>query len=364
LGVELRCNTKVGVSASFAELRKGYDAVYVAIGAQKGGKLGVKGDDLPGVLSGVDFLFQINRGKKVAVGKKAVIVGGGNTAIDAARVSLRLGAEVTVLYRRTRNEMPAIEEEIHSAEVEGIKFSFLAAPVEVAKNSGGSLALKCVKMKLGAKDTSGRARPVPVEGSEFVIETDSVISAIGQEPDVTGLDGLPNTKGWLVTNSIRETSVPGLFAGGDAVNMDLAVTAVGHGRKAALSIDAYLSGLQYKEGPVSRPVKSVDMDLNYYPAAPRNKHAELPAQTRIKSFDEINSALTLEQAVEESKRCMSCGLCFSCDRCRVFCPREAISKNKKNPVGQVMFSDYTKCSGCHICHDVCPCGYIEMGMGF
>jgi NADPH-dependent glutamate synthase beta subunit-like oxidoreductase len=364
LGVELQCNAKVGVDVTFESLKKDFEAIYVAVGAQKGGKLGVKGDDLPGVLSGVDFLFQINRGKKVPVGKKAVIVGGGNTAIDAARVSLRLGANVTLLYRRTKNEMPAIAEEIHSAEMEGIKFQFLAAPVGVEKNANGGLNLKCVKMKLGEKDKSGRSRPVPIEGSEFVIETDSVISAIGQEPDLTGMGEVPNNNGWIVSNALRHTALPGVFAGGDAVTMDIAVTAVGHGRKAAKAIDAFLKGREYKESQPARPVKHTEMDLNFYPPLPRNNEKELELETRIKSFDEINSALTMEEAVAEAKRCMSCGLCFTCDRCRVFCPREAISKDKKMPVGQTMFSDYTKCSGCHICFDVCPCGYIEMGMGF
>ncbi|MBI3794146.1 MAG: NAD(P)-binding protein [Nitrospinae bacterium] len=364
LGVELQCNAKVGGNVSFQSLQKEFDAIYVAVGAQKGGRLGVKGDDLPGVFSGVEFLFQINRGKKLDVGKRVIVVGGGNTAIDAARVSLRLGADVTILYRRTKNEMPAIAEEIHSAETEGIKFQFLSAPVGVEKNGNGSLGLKCVKMRLGEKDKSGRQRPVAVEGSEFVIETDSVISAIGQEPDLAGMADVPNNNGWVVTNSIRETSLKGVFAGGDAVTMDLAVTAVGHGRKAAKAIDAYLKGGQYKENPPARPVKHTDMNLDYYPPLKRNNERELPLETRVKSFDEINSALTMEEAIAEAKRCMSCGLCFVCDRCRVFCPREAISKDKKQPAGQVMFSDYTKCSGCHICAEICPCGYIEMGMGF
>ncbi len=366
LGVELRCNTKVGVDVPFTQLRKEYDAIYVAVGAQKGGKLGIPGDDLPNVMSGVGFLHRINNGEDVPVGKKAVVVGGGNTAIDAARVSRRLGADVTLLYRRTKNEMPAIKEEIAAAEAEGIQFHFLAAPVSAENKGGGknaSISLNCIKMKLGEKDKSGRARPVPVDGSEFTLVADTVLSAVGQEPDLEGMAELPNNSSWIVTNAIRETSIPGVYAGGDAVTVDIAVTAVGHGRKAARAINAFLHGRTYKEPSPPRPVKHTEMKLDYYKGAPRNDAEELAPETRIRGFEEIHKTLTLERAVEESKRCMSCGLCFTCDRCRVFCPREAISRDKNRPVGQKMFSDYTKCSGCHICAEVCPSGYIEMGMG-
>lgn len=362
LGVELRCNTKVGVDIPFSQLKKDYDAIYVGIGAQKGGTLGIPGDNLPNVMSGVAFLHRINSDEKIAIGKKAVVVGGGNTAIDAARVSRRLGADVTLLYRRTKNEMPAIKEEIHAAEAEGIKFHFLAAPVS-AEAKGGAVSLKCVKMKLGDKDKSGRARPIPVEGSEFTLEADTVLSAVGQEPDLEGMAELANKYSWVDTNAIRETSIPGVYAGGDVVKVDIAVTAVGHGRKAARAINAFLHGHAYKEPAAPRPVKHTDMKLDYYKDAPRNNAVEMAPEIRIRGFEEIHNTLPLEQAIEESKRCMSCGLCFTCDRCRVFCPREAISRDKKSPVGQKMFSDYTKCSGCHICAEVCPSGYIEMGMG-
>ncbi len=363
LGVELRCNVKVGVDASFQDLRKNFDAVYVAVGAQKGGRLGIRGEDLPGVLSGVDFLKMINGGKQVSVGRRAVVVGGGNTAIDAARVSLRLGADVTILYRRTKNDMPAIHGEIAEAEKEGVKFLLLAAPVAVERNAKGSLDVKWGEMRPGEKDESGRSRPVPVEDSEFTIDADTVISAVGQERDLTGMGDLPNDKGRVLSNGARQTSLPGVFAGGDAVMVDVAVTAVGHGRKAARAIHAFLNGRTYKENPPSRPVKHTAMDLDYYPSLPRNDTREIPLERRVGGFDEITAALTMEEAVAESKRCMSCGLCFSCDRCRVFCPRLAVSRDIKRQVGQVMFSDYTRCGGCHICRDVCPCGYIEMGMG-
>lgn len=366
LGVELKCNTKVGIDISFEDLKKNYNAVYVAVGAQKGTKLNVEGEAHPTVFSGVDFLRRINKGEKVNVGKKVVVIGGGNTAIDAARTCKRLGSDVTIVYRRTRDEMPAIRHEITAAEEEGVKIEFLAAPVCVIGESGKpecSIDLKCVKMELGEKDKSGRFRPVPIEGSDFSVDADTVIAAIGQEPDLTGMDALKNKNGWIDANAIKETSIQGVYAGGDVLNLDIATTAVGHGRKAARAIDAYIHGQKYRDPGNPRPVKHTDMKLDYYLPTPRNNVKELPPKERIKSFEEVNKALTLDEAAAEAKRCMSCGLCFTCDRCRVFCPREAISRDKSRPVGQIMFTDYTKCIGCHICAEVCPCKYIEMGMG-
>ncbi len=366
LNVELKCNTKIGIDISFEDLKKNYNAVYVAVGAQKGTKLNVEGETHPTVFSGVDFLRRINNGEKVNVGKKVAVIGGGNTAIDAARTCRRLGADVTIVYRRTRNEMPAISHEITAAEEEGVKIEFLSAPVCVLEKGGkGACAvdMKCIKMKLGEKDKSGRCRPVPIEGSEYTVEADTIIAAIGQEPDLTGMDALKNKYGWIDANAIKETSIQGVYAGGDVLNLDIATTAVGHGRKAAKAIDAYLNGQKYRDTGTPRPVKHTDMKLDYYLAAPRNNVKELPPKERINSYEEVNKSLTLDEAAAEAKRCMSCGLCFTCDRCRVFCPREAISRDKNRPVGQIMFTDYTKCNGCHICAEVCPSSYIEMGMG-
>jgi len=366
LGVELKCNTKIGVDISFEDLKKKYDAVYVAVGAQKGSKMNVEGESIRSVFTGVDFLRRINNGEKIDIGKKVIVIGGGNTAIDAARICRRLGGDVTILYRRTRDEMPAIEHEIVAAEEEGVKFEFLAAPVCVIGEGGKvdcSLDLKCVRMELGEKDKSGRFRPVPIEGTDFSVGADTVIAAIGQEPDLTGMDELKNNYGWINANVIKETSIPGVYAGGDVLGLDIATTAVGHGRKAARAIDAYIHGQKYRDPGNPRPVKHTDMKLDYYLPAPRNNVKELPPKERIKNFEEVNKALTLDEAVAESKRCMSCGLCFTCDRCRVFCPREAISRDKARPVGKIMFTDYTKCIGCHICAEVCPSSYIEMGMG-
>ncbi|MBI3583308.1 MAG: FAD-dependent oxidoreductase [Nitrospinae bacterium] len=364
LGVELKCSTKIGEDVSFEELRKNYNAIYMAVGAQRGSLLNIEGESLSNVFSGVEFLHRVNKGEKVNVGRRVMVVGGGNTAIDSSRVSRRFGAEVTILYRRTKNEMPALRDEIMGADEEGVKFEFLTAPLLISRNGKGSVDITCIRMKLGEKDKSGRQRPVPIENSNFTLEADTIIAAIGQEPDLLNLDELKNKNGWLEINpSNRETSVAGIYAGGDVLGLANATTAVGHGRRAAKAVEAYLNGINYREPSATRPIKHTDMILDYYPASPRNDVKELHVGERIDNFKEVCLPLTLEEAIAEANRCMSCGLCFTCDQCRIYCPREAISRDKKMPVGQVMFTDYTRCNGCHICAEVCPCNYIEMGMG-
>lgn len=363
LGVELKCSTSIGRNISWDEIKNSHDAVYVAVGAQKGVKLGCEGDDLEGVLTGVDFLGRINRGENVEVGRRVVVVGGGNTAIDAARVSRRLGAEVTILYRRTQAEMPAIRHEITAAEEEGVVMEILAAPQRLEKPEDGAIAVTCIRMELGEPDSSGRRRPVPVEGSEFTITADTVIAAIGQKPELTQMEEIASDSGWVKVNANKETALTGVFGGGDAVAMDLVTTAVGQGRKAARVMDAYLKGREYREPYVAKPVSYKEMRLDYYEAAPRHNQEELAPAERVKSFIEVNKPLTLEAVMEETKRCMSCGLCFSCDQCRIFCHSEAINKDLSRSQGSTMFTDYAKCSGCSICFVACPCHYIEMGMG-
>ncbi|RJQ47444.1 MAG: FAD-dependent oxidoreductase [Gaiellales bacterium] len=362
LGVELRCGVRVGEDIPWDDVRKEYDAVYVAVGAQRGASLKIEGEDQEGVLAGVDFLRRINNGETVDVGSSVIVIGGGNTAVDAARVSRRLGAEVTILYRRTRAEMPAIRHEITAAEEEDVTLELLAAPVSISR-AGGGLSVTCVRMELGEPDESGRRRPVPVEGSEFTIDGDTVIAAIGQEPDLSQMEEIADEWGWARVNARKETAAAGVFAGGDVTALDIATTAVGHGRQAARAMDAYFREEEYREPYVAKPVGHDEMRLDYYGAAPRHVEDEMPAEERLRSFAEVNRALTLEDAVEETKRCMSCGLCFSCDQCRIYCQREAISKDLGRPQGSTMFVDYAKCSGCGICEVACPCHYIEMGMG-
>ena len=398
LGVTLQCNVKVGEDISFEKLRKEYDAVYLAIGAHKGAGLGVPNEDkAANVFSAASYLNRVNSGAKVDVGNKVLVVGGGDSAIDAARASLRQAraameenandvdaesmqgaldsarvskrmgsddSESMIIYRRTREEMPAIEEEIVQAEKEGVKIEYLVAPVEIVIEEGRASALKCIRMELGAPDKSGRRTPVPLKGTEFTVPCSSVIVAIGQKPDLKGeMKELADEWGWIKIKADMQTKAAGVYAGGDAQGLGISTRSVGDGRKAARAMDAFLRGKPYQPPLKGRPVKYTDMRLDYYPSAPRNEETSLDVEDRGHTFVEINQAITTAQAVAEAKRCMSCGLCFACDQCRNFCPREAIHKDKKAPQGLVMFTDYTRCNGCHVCYEACPCNYIEMGMG-
>ena len=246
-GVELRCNVRVGKDIGFEELQREYDAVFIGIGAHTGMKLGIKGEDLEGVVDGVDFLREVNLGRKWPAKGKVIVLGGGNVAMDAARVSWREGFdEVHVLYRRTKKEMPASPWEIEAAEHEGVKFQYLVAPVEVIGQNGRMTGLKCLRMQLGEPDASGRRRPVPIEGSEFVIEAETLIPAIGQRPV---LDCIPENGGFNITRwntfavdrTTFMTNVPGVFSAGDVeTGPDIAIRACAGGRKAAAGIVKYL----------------------------------------------------------------------------------------------------------------------------
>jgi NADPH-dependent glutamate synthase beta subunit-like oxidoreductase len=276
-----------------------------------------------------------------------------------------MGVRVTILYRRTRNEMPAIDRDITEAEEEGVKIEYLTAPVQVIRQEGRATAVKCIRMALGEPDSSGRRRPVPVEGSEFTIELSSLIVGVGQKPDLEGdMKDLLAESGWMaVDRNSMSAKTPGVFAGGDVLGLGISTRSVGEGRKAAVSIDDYLNSRRKGNKPRARVVKTKSMILNYYPSAGRNEGAKAEVAGASGGFAELSNTITSQQAIAEAKRCMSCGLCFVCDQCRVFCPYEAIERDKKQPQGFVMFTDYTRCVGCHICAEVCPCGYIEMGMG-
>ncbi|MGB2826570.1 MAG: FAD-dependent oxidoreductase, partial [Thermoplasmata archaeon] len=221
-GIEIEYGKTVGKDLALDDLKKEYDAVFLAIGAHKSLKLGVPGEDLEGVVHGVDFLHRVADQETVKIGKKVAVIGGGNAAMDAARTALRMGSDVTVIYRRTKDEMPAIGAEIKGAEEEGVKFEFLASPVKIQGKDGKITAIECIRMKLGEPDQSGRPRPVPVEGSEFTVEVDTVIPAVSQAPDLDtfGSKDLAVTK-WKtleVNPGNLSTNIPGVFAGGDAVS--------------------------------------------------------------------------------------------------------------------------------------------------
>jgi len=360
LGVDIKYNTRVGDGISFDDLQKEYKAVYVAIGAHQGIKLGIPSEDAPNVFTGVGFLNKVNAGEKVDVGQEVAIIGGGNSAIDAARVSLRLGANVTILYRRTRNEMPAIEHEIVAAEEEGIDFQFLTAPVEILKDGDKVTGVKCIRMQLGEPDASGRPRPVRIEGSEFDVATDTLIAAISQQPDFQGLENVKNDGGWISIDENNRTSVDGVFAGGDVTNrLGLVSEAIGLGRKAAESIDADLRGVEPEAVTLPPVVPVTGVKLEYYDTQPRNEETSLAVNERVDNFKVVTSALDEPQVMAEAKRCFSCGKCFGCDACFSYCQEGAV-KIAPEGADQKYEFNLSLCTGCKKCAEECPCGFIDM----
>lgn len=336
LGVAFQFNTTVGKDISFDQLKMDYDALFVAIGAHISTKLNVEGEYLKGVVHGIDFLRAINLGKDVVVGKKSAVVGGGNAAIDAARTLKRVGAEeVHLIYRRSRKEMPANETEIEEAENEGIKLHLLCNPVRLVGDGGRIAQMECVRMKLGEPDESGRRRPVPIEGSEFMMDVDMVIPAIGQSPD-TGLlgeeVGLKHARnGTLVVDPLTlETGVPGVFAGGDAVTGPAsAVEALAAGRKAAISIDRYLRDKDMRSDREDEWVKPKELMVatKGIEKKARLKMPTLAVADREKNFYEVDQGFSQEEAVTEAKRCLSCAGCCECMSCVPACEAHAIDHN-------------------------------------
>ena len=328
MGVEIRYNQKLGRDFTIQSLKDaGYDAIFVGVGAQETTRMRVEGEDLPGVMPGLEFLARVARGDYPELGDSVVVIGGGNTAIDSARTALRLGArEVTVLYRRTREEMPALDIEVEEAMKEGVKFEFLAAPVSVQEVHDG-LMLTCQRMKLGEPDASGRRRPVPIEGAEFRKTCGTIISAIGQRIDMECLEGEKVTcssDGRIEVDPLTmQTTIPGVFAAGDCVTgPDIAVRAMGKGRLAAVSIDQYLRGepvigYGYNFNSSMGKLDEVDPErFARYEQAPRVKMPELEIERRVRTFDQVELGLTPESAVAEAKRCLECG-CAAVNTCKL-----------------------------------------------
>ena len=360
LGVELECGVKIGRDISLGELKESYDAVYVALGAQQGVTLGVDGEDAPNVFSGVDFLSRFHHGEQLDLGKDVVviIVGGGDTAIDAARICRRLGANVTILYRRTRKEMPAIDEEVDEALAEGIQIEFLAAPTGFRKEGDLVVAMEAIRMELGEPDASGRRRPVPIEGSEFEIPASAVISAVSQAPDFGGFESLIEGNNWITVDEHGATKEPGVWAGGDVVSLDIVTTAVGQGRRAAEAIERHFLGTPLSENGMD-VIRTDRMLLSHYTAMEAVQVESLDIDQRLGDLDqEVNQGLSMDAAIQETKRCMSCGYCFDCEKCWLYCADQAIVKPMQK--GLVYEWALEKCTGCKKCAEVCPCGYIEM----
>jgi NADPH-dependent glutamate synthase beta subunit-like oxidoreductase len=327
-GVEIRTNTPVGGDLTLDDLCQEYDAVFISVGAHKDKKLAIPGEDLEGVLSGVSLLRDLNLGKEIEMSGKVAVIGGGNVAVDAARSALRLGAEkVSILYRRSRAEMPANEWEIEDAEEEGVEIHYLVAPTKILGRNGKVVGLECVRMELGEPDESGRRRPIPIEGSEFTVEADVVVSAIGQVPDLSFLqnNGLETTK-WetiAVDTDTLATSGVGIFAGGDAVSGPAtAIEAIAAGKKVALSIHRYLRGEPpEREEEEAKVARIEDIHTRELWQEKRQKMPKLSVGDRVHNFEEVEMGFSEEMAVQEASRCLECTVCRQCE---LLCPDLAI----------------------------------------
>ena len=347
LGVEFKTGVEVGKDVSLPQLRaEGYKAFYLGIGASSGTKLGVPGEELAGVFTGIDFLRDVNLEKPVSIGKRVAVVGGGNVAIDVARTALRLGAEdVTIVYRRSRDEMPAAADEIAEAEEEGVRFMYLAAPVEVL-GSGKVSGMKVEVMELGEADAKGRRKPVGT-GKFETLELDAVISAIGQKIDLGGISagtGIQlSSKGAVMVDELSyQTGEPDVFAGGDVVTgPKFAIDAIAAGKEASISIHRYVHPGQTQHlGRDHRDYKPLDaktvaVSIGSFDTAPRQKAACGSAEEARRTFKDLRGDLTEEQIKKEVKRCLGCGcavidedLCVGCGICTTKCKFDAIRLEK------------------------------------
>jgi heterodisulfide reductase subunit A len=327
LGVEIKTNSPV---KDFGEVfNQGYSAIFIGTGAQASQKMGIPGEESKGVIHALDFLRMVNSEVEIKLGSRVAVIGGGNAAIDAARAALRLGAkEVAIVYRRSQAEMPAVKTEIEEAEREGIKFHFLAAPVKMVSKNGQLSALECIKMELGEPDDSGRRRPVPIKGSEFTMDVDNGIIAIGQAVDKAMLPKDLGYTGWgtlEVDPTTLQTNLDGVFAGGDVVSGPAdVVVAVAAGKEAAISIDRYLRGVNLTEERKITPKKVENVSKEGVQPTARPAMPMIKTSERKGSFAEVEQGYDEKTAIEEAKRCLNCGVCSECRECEKVCEAKAI----------------------------------------
>lgn len=363
MGVEIKTNTRVMSLDTLFEI--GYEAIFLTVGAHQSLRIGIEGEESPGVIDGATFLREVNLGLRPSLGEKVAVVGGGNVAMDAARAAVRLGAgKVTVLYRRTRAEMPASPSEIEQALEEGVEIMFLVAPVKV-KRGNGRLRVTCTRMGLGERDATGRRRPVPIEGSEFDVEVDSLITAIGQSPQLSQDFRLRIGRGSTIQVDpvTLITNRPGVFAGGDAVTGPATVTqALASGRQAAFRIDDYLQHrypVANKE-PEKSPLGELSArTIEMIRKIDRLEPPRLPPETRVKEFKAIELFYNWESAVNEARRCLRCGMgaqilfqdkCATCLTCLRVCPYHVPYLDS---VGSIQIPA-DQCQACGVCVAECP----------
>lgn len=438
--ISVRMNTRVGRDVTMKELENEFDAILWTIGCQTGRPLPVPGSDAPNCLTGVEFLGSFNLGRMLGAAKRVVCVGGGDTSIDVVSVARRMGhiqtfhpneraedfvhgfvandaataakaegAEVTLTSLFKKEGMTASEHEVHDALTEGVTVRDGVMPVEVLLDGSG----RACALKMAECTVDGKGIPTAIEGTEFQIECDLIVSAIGQGGDLSGLEDLDNGRGFINADNYYQVSDrPGHFVAGDIIRPHLLTTAIGQASVAAQSIDSYLNGAEFTKRPkvdvhhfnllnklrekglepgkyenvqdwgtwdsdwaihnfedrsAHEVVHAEDLFLGHFGHEPRNvRKEEVPtAEEVLGHFKERLIGLAEEETIAEAKRCMSCGMCFECDNCVIFCPQDAVFrvKKEKSVTGRYVDTDYTRCVGCHVCSDVCPTGYIDMGLG-
>jgi heterodisulfide reductase subunit A-like polyferredoxin len=337
MGVEFRTGVEIGKDISIGQLRsRGYKAFFMAVGAQECKALGIPGEDLKGVVPGVQYLRDINLGRKVPLGDRVAVIGGGNVAMDTVRSALRSGSgKPFIIYRRSEKEMPANEEEIHECREEGIEIMTLTHPRRIIGENGRVKAVECVKMELGEPDESGRRRPVVIEGSEFIMEVDAVVPAIGQESDWACLTEecacrLTDWGTMIVDPLTLQTHDPDIFAGGDAkTGPATVIEAIAAGKQAAISIHRYIRGEDLSAGREKERQAIKEVSTEGYDRVPRARMPVLSAEIRTGNFDEVRLGLTEEQVRAEAARCLSCGVCSECCQCVDACLAKAIDHNQQ-----------------------------------
>jgi 2-oxoacid:acceptor oxidoreductase delta subunit (pyruvate/2-ketoisovalerate family) len=346
VGIELKTGTRID---DIEELRRRHNAVFYGAGFGSSQKLDIPGEENDGVMDAVNFLKLINSGQSPTIGKSVIVVGGGNAAVDAARSARRLGADATILYRRTKSEMPAYAPEVEEAEKEGVTIRYLTQPSEIIRDSNGALLVLCSQNRLGEPDESGRRQPIAVAGSQFILQGDTIIVAVGERPEnrVLSQNFISESSGGA--KKLKE----GIFVGGDLITVNRTVAhAIGSGRRAAVLIHAWLGGSA--EDPAAYPEHEIvpfeKLNLDYFPHKPRVRLPMLSLREREKNFAEIYRVINSRAAAEETERCFHCGACISCDNCRLYCPDIAVRKSVEGEYS----IDYDYCKGCGICVYECP----------
>lgn len=368
LGVQAATGEAVADEAALARLEQEYDAVFVAVGAQRAKllpHLGEPGDAAGGrILDGLGFLAEVASGGSPELGRKVGVVGGGSAAMDVARTVKRLGKVAAVIAVEERGDMPALRQEVEQALEEGISL-FEGAMVESVEAGGPMLRLSCRKVTLDPDAPEGEIRPLPVEGTEFSLDVDSLIVSVGQEVDTGGpASALAEDRSVIAVGEDLSTARAGVFAGGDAASLVRFVTeAIGDGRRAAHAIASYLgheeSGIEAAAAASpDEAVKADDVNRYYFAPSARTNRRQAPVRERIGDFREVIEALSADEAAAEARRCLTCGTCVECDNCFIFCPDMAVKKDPSRDEHYYVLEQY--CKGCGLCVTECPRGAVVL----